>query len=80
MSGSAEIAKAVVEELNKTRNISSEEHDKHHKWIDLQIDKEARKLEIWEQVKLHIAKYGALAVFSGLCLAIWQYIKMNLHS
>lgn len=73
------IANAVVHALEGARSLSREEHDSDHVWVRTQRDKEKRKQEIWEQIKIHLMKYGAVAMVSAMFLAVWHYLKTQVH-
>jgi hypothetical protein len=76
---SKEIAQAVVEALESRRHISQEDHDLQHDYIKMQMNKESRRQEIWEAVKVHLAKYGAVAILTGLGIAVWNYLKIKMN-
>lgn len=54
--------------LNSRKKIDDELHDKHHKFIDLLIEREERRREGWRKFKLSFIGGIALATVSGL---IW---------
>ena len=80
MSDAKEIATAVVEALESSRYISKPEHERHHEYIDSLIDRDTKRAQMYDQVKTHIVKFGAIGVISGLGLAVYHYIRELLHS
>ncbi len=80
MSDAKEIAEAVVSALEENRNIDHDTHNRHHDYIKLKIEREIKRVEILDQIKLHLMKYGAAALVSVVFFATWTYFKISLHS
>lgn len=74
MSDAKEIAREVVKALEDSRNVGQETHENHHDFIETFMRKEERKQEIWEQVKIHLVKSGALATAIFLGWLVWNYV------
>jgi len=77
---SDKIAQAVVKALEESRHISREDHHEHHSYLAGKMARDQKWIEVLDQVKLHLIKYGALAVLTGAFVALWQYVKLNLHN
>jgi hypothetical protein len=77
-----EIADMVVAALQRSRTISEHDHAKHHRFVDSLIEREKRKSEIWEQVKIATAKTGAIAIFGAVLtligLGLREWFRRNL--
>lgn len=79
MSSSAqEVADAVVAALDARRNVTDEEHAKHHLYIDLLIKREERRTEFWHELGRHVAKWGAISVLTAVFYGLWLVLQMKL--
>ena len=75
MSEAEKIAVAVVEALESKRQINQDTHHQHHDYIETLIIKENRLAEAWDQVKMHVAKFGSLGVVTFVAWACWHYFN-----
>lgn len=77
-SDNIEVAKAVVAELQKGRNIAEEKHKADHAFIDSLIKKQNQRADTWQAVKVHVLKYGALSLLSFLGVLTWHFMKEHI--
>lgn len=80
MNSAKEIAAEIVTELEKSRGIDRETHHRHHDYLETLITKENKRTEVWEQIKVHLMKYGALSLVTVLFVAAWHYFKQVVNS
>ena len=80
MDDSDKIAAAVVKALEDSRHISREEHRHHHNYLASKIARDEKWTEVLDQVKIHLMKVGSLAIITVLFVALYQYVKINLHN
>lgn len=73
------IALAVARALQQARSVSDSEHYDHHVWITAHIESEKKREEFYTQMKLHVAKWGSVSIFSILLYALWLYVKHELR-
>lgn len=55
-----QLSNSFIKKLEDSRTISDEKHRDHHRWIDLQIEKEQCRKAMWNRVKSTVI--GALIV------------------
>ena len=75
-----QLSKMFVDNLEKARAIDSDTHEVHHKFVESCIVRNNKRIELMEKVKEHIVKYGAIALITGIGVAIWHYVKAGFHS
>ena len=80
MSEAEEIATAVVEALEVNRQINQETHHAHHDYIGVLINRDTKRAEMYDQVKLHMVKFGALGIFGAIGMAMWHYFTEMVHN
>ena len=72
------ITEALVTALNANRDVENIRHKEDHDFMYLLRKREERKQELWEAVKIHLAKWGSVGLITGLLAAIWLYAKQHL--
>lgn len=76
------LVKAIVEEMDKRRSVSAEEHRAHHAFLDAWIQKEQRKEERWNKVRTQLTGWGIITFLGGIgagAYHLWQYVIKHLH-
>lgn len=80
MNEAEEIAEAVVGALERSRSISDETHHHHHDYIDALINRDTKRAEMYDQIKVHVAKFGALGIFGAVAMAVWHYFTEMINN
>lgn len=70
-----QLAKLVADRLQASAlaTIDPDEHARHHAAIDLWIDRENRRREVWEKVKASVIGWVLIAVLGGIGIAVFDY-------
>lgn len=60
------------------REIDIESHRPHHEFIARWIERERRRDEMWEKIKVQVGGWAVIAFLGGIGLAAWQFVKAHL--
>ena len=80
MSEAEEIAAAVVSALDKSRKISPGTHERHHDYVEALVIRDMKRADMYNQIKLHVAKFGALGILGAIGIACWHYFTEMLNN
>ena len=80
MSEAEKIAAAVVSALESNRKLTPETHEIHHDYVDTLIIRDKKRADMYDQIKLHVVKYGALGVLGAIGIACWHYFQEMIKS
>jgi hypothetical protein len=69
------VEKSVVEALSRIRPIDPDIHDKHHEYITLVLNREAKKAERWEAVIQKSLAGLVWSALSAVVVAVWTYMQ-----
>lgn len=75
-----EITQAVLDALDRRREISEAQHIEDHNFIRNLIHREERRGDFWRDLHSHVLKWGALSLLSVLGYALWIYIRQQIQA
>ena len=78
MSDAKEIARELAAILDERRQVAEEEHSDHHAFLRELIDERRRKREMYEDLRRHLTKWGAVGVLSFIGMACWYWLRNHL--
>lgn len=78
-----EIARAVCDELDRRHSegrrvrdgMTEAEHSAQHAFVEILMDRERQRLEVWRDLHKHVVKFGTLSVITALGAACYYYVK-----
>ena len=69
------LALKLAQALQQSRSVSDSEHYDHHRWITAKIERENAWRNFWEDMRRHVAKWGAVSVISAVGYALFLGVK-----
>lgn len=60
-----EIRNIFNEELDRRRG-EDLTHKAHHAFVEAMVRREERRLEVWQNIKVHVLGWGIVAIIGGL--------------
>lgn len=69
------LAQKFAEKLQQSRSVSDSEHYDHHRWITARIERENAWKAFWEDMRRHVAKWGAISIISSIGYALYLGVK-----
>lgn len=66
--------------FDERRSIDEVTHLKQHEWITVQMEAAEKRKEFYAAMRIHLAKWGMLAVASWVFYALWYYFKHNVNN
>lgn len=71
---------AMTTALQAARSVSDSIHYDHHQWLAAKIMREKEMLQLWKELRAHLAKWGMLGIASGLVYAIYLGVRVWLKN
>lgn len=69
-----QVLTAIFDERGK---LDTEQHQKHHAFIDVLIEREQKKSQLWENIKTQVLGWGIIGVAGGL--GAWLANRLGWH-
>jgi hypothetical protein len=66
---------AIIEGVVSSRVVSDDVHSEHHDFISHWIEREKRKEEVYNKIKVQVGGWGIILVLSGIGYAVWEWIR-----
>ena len=78
MSDAKEIAVELAAILDERRKVAEDEHSEHHEFLRQLIDEHRRKREMYEDLRRHLTKWGAVGILSFIGMAVWYWLRNHI--
>lgn len=78
MSDAKEIAREVAAILDERLAVTEKEHAEHHVFLRELIDERRRRREMYEDLRRHLAKWGAVGLLSFLGMVVWYWVRNHI--
>ena len=75
MSLSPDEVKSIIDIVNEQSALSSTDHSHHHAFIEAMIQKEERKQETWQKVKVQVLGWGVIAISGFIGTWVYNHLK-----
>jgi hypothetical protein len=66
---------AIIEGVVSSRVVTDAVHSEHHDFIAHWIEREKRKEEVYNKIKVQVGGWGIILVLSGIGYAVWEWIR-----
>lgn len=67
------IADRIASRIGSRLEISREEHDQHHRFVQTLIEESEERRELWLEMRKSLAKWGAIGLLTAIGLAVVRY-------
>lgn len=71
------IAHTLRHEDGHFDEITAEQHQTHHAWIELEMQEKITRIQRNEEVRRHVLKWGIVGVLGTAATAVWHYVTGN---
>jgi hypothetical protein len=69
---------AIREALVEARQADVSEHAEHHAFLAKLIEREELRLRMYEDLRRHLVKWGAIGVLSFIGMAVWYWVRNHI--
>lgn len=73
-----EVIEAIHQAIDE-RSIIPESHKEHHAYIQMCIDRESRRREMWDKIKAQVLGWGIVAAIGFIGHAVWDYLQHHVQ-
>lgn len=67
------VKEALAELLDERNRVDSVTHQKHHAYIEIQIEKEEKRKRRCEKIKTQVMGWGIIAILGGIGTAVYNW-------
>ncbi len=76
----AVIEHAIDQALDRRNRIDADTHRTHHDYVARLIERDRRRTERWERVRVHVYGWGAVTALGGLIYAVGDLLREFVHN
>lgn len=67
------LKEVLLEVLNENRSVDNKIHERHHRIMDVWIQREERRQERWEKIKVQVYGWGIIGMLGTVGTAVYHF-------